>query len=296
MTKPDVVAGVVAAVAVAAIAAPAGSPRRSARGSDGLDVVRAYNSRSIGSPGWRRVTMTMRSGDVVTRQFSVLNVWRERSGRVDTAFFLEQPAGLRGTAYLQTEGAHEPHPDGEPGLAVSLFLPVGGRRVLSLAPDSLDEGLLGCDFTYEDLRWRLPLRNRRYALTGETELRGEASWVVRAERRSGSGDHSRWARVTYYLGRTSGLLRRAEFYAAAGDHEPAKVLAVPEVRMIDGVWTPVRMLMRGAAGRSTEIRLLAARFNLQRTDLDWLSPDALPDLARHLASAGLGPSGPREVR
>src|SRR5262249_28150865 len=85
---------------------------------DVLELVAAYNSRSLGQHGMRRVAAELRTKGVITRTYIIENGWMRKENSVRTFFYLDSPSGLRGTRYLQLET-----PGAQPELAVYLHLP-----------------------------------------------------------------------------------------------------------------------------------------------------------------------------
>src|SRR5260221_221250 len=47
------------------------------------ELIDKYNSRDLGSPGWRRVSMELLTEGALTRSFTVLNIWRADRDHVE---------------------------------------------------------------------------------------------------------------------------------------------------------------------------------------------------------------------
>lgn len=255
-----------------------------AGGSDpqALRLIEAYNGRSFGSPGWRRVQLELKSGAVVTRSFLVANLWQRTGEVVHTLFVLERPEGLQGTNYLLVEDPREPA-----GMKVFLHLPAGKRRVLQIQPSHFDEGLLGSDFGYRDLRMKIPVAGYDFRLRGKQTLLKQSVWVVDATPSAGGARISSWARSRLYLLEKAPVLLGADHFLAPSDRRPAKTLRVHGFRQIDGAWTETRMVMAAADGRTSVLTLQGFKAAVQEIDATLFVPETLPTVAGRLADLRL---------
>ncbi len=254
-----------------------------------VELVEAYNGRSFGNPGWRRVQLELRSGKTVTRTLTVANIWREEAGVVRTLFVLEHPEGLKGTNYLLTEDPHDPS-----DMKVFLHLPAGRRRVLSIQPSRFDEGLLGSDFGYRDLRMKIPVAGYRLRLLGQRRLAGQSVCAVESipespEARQGAS----WARSVYYLSAKDPVLLGADHFQSVQSARPAKQMRVHGHQKIDGAWTETRIVMNSDGGRSSVLSLMGFRAGVAGLDSSFFLPEDLPSAAERLTSlrVGVGPAG-----
>lgn len=254
---------------------------------DVASLLKGYNGRDFGSPGWRRVSLELLNGLEVTRFFTVVNLFENRSGEVRTLFYLERPTGLKGTSYLLSEQG-----DGEACVRVHLFLPAGERRVLEVAPDNLDEGLLGSDFTYNDMRTLLPLEGYDYRLAGQTTLGGRPAWAVDAvpSKRAARGATA-WTRARFYLAREFSFMLGADYFGRGGEGaeaaRPLRRMRVETLEQRGGVWTATRMRMYGGEGRTSLLTLGDARFKMGESGGPPLTPESLPTLTEQLSRRGL---------
>jgi outer membrane lipoprotein-sorting protein len=243
-----------------------------------LKVVEAYNHRSFGNPGWRRVRLDLKSGAKITRTFVVTNVWRQEGSTVRTLFILERPENLAGTNYLLVEKPEDPA-----GMEVYLHLPAGQRRVLSIQPSHFDEGLLGSDFGYRDLRMQIPTAGFQLRVLGRKRLLGRGAWAVEAvpanpETRAVSS----WARSVYYVGETDPVLLGADHFQATADRQPAKQMRVQGLRQVDGAWTETLITMTSSGGHSSVLSLLGFRAAMPDLDTALFNPETLPTAAERL--------------
>jgi len=256
------------ALLVAASAAPPPSA---------LELCKTYNARDFGSPGWRRVALELKNDDKVVRTFSILHLWRQEGDEVRSLVVLESPPGLKGTDYLLIERLRPPI-----GMELFLHLPAGQRQVLTVKPSRFEQGLLGSDFSYSDLRWRIPTAGYRLTLVGAANLAGRPVWQIAAEPATPEvRDSTSWAVVHYYLSRESPLLLGADYYRQRGA-PPEKRLRVLSFEQRGKVWTPTRMLMEVSRTRSSILTLKGAGFGTGPTQPELFRPEMLPQNADRL--------------
>lgn len=250
--------------------------------ANAAELVTNYNARDTGSPGWRRVSMELVTNGTLTREFTVVNIWRSEKEQVDTLFLLEEPGGLGGTNYLLQERS-----SGVPEMSVHLFLPAGERRVLEVDPSSFEQGLLGSDFSYNDVRMRLPVVGLSYRLEGRSVLQNQPVWVLEAEPSSELSQRSYlWKLARFYLARNFQLVLGADYFSQPPNAQTSsKVLKQMRVQSFEdrsGVLTPTKMFMTGSDGRSTTLVLKDAQFRVANLDSSLFAIDNLPALAERV--------------
>jgi outer membrane lipoprotein-sorting protein len=262
---------------------PASTPQPAAE-----SLVQSYNARDFGSPGWRRIYLELKAHSEVTRTFSILHLWSQSPHEVRSLVHLEAPAGLKGTNYLLLES-----PRLTRGMELFLYLPSGQRRVLNVKPGRFDEGLLGSDFTYRDLLWRIPTEGYRLRLASRTRMLNREVWGVDAEpTKPETAETSSWSRIRYYLGQNPPLLLGADFFRGEAA-QPGKRLRTESLAQRDGVWTPTRLVMRLNGGRSSVLSLRETAFGSGPFDPNLFVPDLLATATERLPSAGVGRSAAR---
>jgi hypothetical protein len=251
---------------------------------DAKTLINVYNSRRVGSPGWRRVVLDLRHETEVTKSFTVVNLWSSDENEVRMLFYLEEPPGLSGTSYLLVEGGGL---NQEQEMKVHLFLPAGERRVLEIMPSNFSEGLLGSDFTYADLRMRLPLNGYEYRLAGQATLLGEPAWAVEARPVTTAARQTvSWSKAHFYLAKRFSFMLGADYFGEAKkatDVLPiVKRLRVESFKQSDETWTATSMMMFGSNKDSSRLTLKEARFNLKKFDASILTPVELPSMGAHM--------------
>ena len=252
---------------------------------EAIEIVENYNARDIGSPGERHVLLELKSKNVVTRSFEVTNLWMQKKNEVKTLFFLKQPKNLRGTCYLLTEDYKK-----EIDMGVHLYLPSGKHRVLSIAPDNFDQGLLGSDFGYNDLKMQLPTQGYDFQTTGQTSINGFRTWIIRVKPNSEKVEQAiSWTYVDLYLTIEFPFLMQMDYYKKATSSSTAaatqlyKRMRVECLDKIDGVWTASKIIMDVGNGQSSELSLENIEFNLKNIEPEMFSPESLPQMQEHRA-------------
>jgi hypothetical protein len=251
---------------------------------DPVALVNAYNNRNFGSPGWRSVHMELMTEGTLTRSFTVTNLWKSEAGKTYTLFLLQKPEGLSGTNYLLTEGETSPE---TLNMNVHLFLPSGSRQVLEIEPSNFNEGLLGSDFTYTDLRMKLPVRGYRYRLIGQATLGNEPTWVLEAVPETEAlRKATNWSLARFYLARNFQFLLGADYFNRAEDAiepaRPVKRMRVEKFEHSDGVWTATRIVMFGSTNRYSVLTLRNAHFAVADLGSEIFAPEKLPLLAEKI--------------
>jgi hypothetical protein len=266
----------VVTVSAASVTGDPGDPRAAA-------IIKAYNSRNFGSPGWRRVHLDLKNGETVTRSFDVVNIWQQAGDVVRTVFVLERPESLQGTDYLLIEDPRDPF-----GMKVFFHLPAGQRRVLNIQPSSFGEGLLGSDFGYRDLRMRIPVNGYGFRSVGRQVLLGQPVQVVEATPTTAeTRQAASWARARFYLLEKAPVLLGADYFPAADSRVPAKQMRVLGFRQVEGAWTETSIVMTAADGRSSVLTLSGFRAAVPALGPAFFQPEGLPTAPGRLAEAGL---------
>jgi hypothetical protein len=210
------------------------------------ELIAQYNSRPLGQPGRRHVNVELRDGLVVVRTYSIANIWTRAAGEVRSIFYLDAPAGLHGTRYLQVE-----NPGHNPELAVYLCLPTANDRVLRVGDHLLGEGLLGSDFSYEDVRFLLPITGCSYLFLGSARVGSNDVWKLSADCRGGRG----WKRAVLYLTKDRPFLAGSDLFASLESAAPFKAMRVLDYSDKGPIRTATRMVMTRPDASSTTITL-----------------------------------------
>lgn len=270
-------------------AVAAGAEAATAHDPEAAEIVARYNDRDFGAPGWRRIYLELKDGATVTRTFTISHLWRERDDEVRSLVALEEPEGLRDTSYLLIERGAVAG-----GMELYLHLPAGRGRVLEILPSRFDEGLLGSDFSYSDLRWRIPTDGRRLLAAERTTLEGSPVWAIDAVPvEDASARSSVWDLIRYYLSEDLQLLVAADYFggprgSSLDAERPAKRYRVAGSKVVDGIATPTRIEMWVDDRRHSVLTLLGENFHLEPYPPDLFVPERLPLVGEQLSAGELG--------
>lgn len=219
------------------------------------------------------------------RSYEIATLREVRGDRALSAFHLDEPAALRGTAFLVEESL----PATAAGLRVWLYLPSGKHQTFEVRGATLSQPLLGSDFSYQDWRLWLPVADldpvrRPDRVAGERTL-----LAVEARPRTVAAEEALgWARVRLTVDPENWTVVRADFFAP-GEQRPGRRYRASGQTEIDGAWIPRRMVMeRIETGERTVVELIEA-WHDRDVPAAALRPEGLPDLGRWLpAAAGSG--------
>jgi hypothetical protein len=171
-------------------------------------------------------------------------------------------------------------------MQVHLHLPAGEGRVLEIAPRLHDDGLLGSDFGYRDLLWRLPERGFAWTRAGEAKALGQTVVLLDAVPQAPElAGGLAWARIRYHVAEAARMVMGIDYFRA-GEAAPAKTVRVEAMEQRDGVWTPTRMVASRGGGNSSVLTLQGARFHLPALPAGHFAPEFLPRFAAALRGGG----------
>ncbi|MEL7058994.1 MAG: outer membrane lipoprotein-sorting protein [Acidobacteriota bacterium] len=232
-------------------------------------LIETYNARKIGDPGKRCIRLRLYDGETLTRDFRIAHLWQRFDAEIRSLVLLQRPDGLHGTSYLLIE-------DLQLDAGMRVFLQLASSKVpLEILPGRFDEGLLGSDFGYRDLLWRLPMG-------GHELLLDDASPRVVISRATTEGARAATAwSSTRSRFRDDGLLETVGYFVDGGT-APAKRLEIEGWTDADGAWTPRRMTMQVDADRRSLLTLDAARFGVEPWPAGLFEASALPEIVAFL--------------
>lgn len=217
-----------------------------AQQDEAAPVVERYNSRDLGGVAWRRVRLDLFDKERRVKSFLIVNAWRRTGSGAETVFLLEQPEALKDTAYVLQEGVATNPPE---DMIVQVFIPAGRRRVLRVNPGLLDQGLLGADFSYRDMRQLLPSSAVAHARPGRGTCLGEPCFLLEL------GPLGQWSSVQVHLGASGELIYGIDYFEA-GRGVPTKTVRVVATEQIDGILTATKMVAVEDDGRRSLLSLL----------------------------------------
>ena len=199
-------------------------------------IVARMNARDDGRNATRTITMELVDPDGTTRTRVARSYRRELDGERRTALFFEEPAALKGTAFLSFDYADPAKTDDQ-----WLYLPEL-RKTRRIALAERGRAFLGTDLSFEDMKkeTKIELSDFHWELGGEETVDGHRCWVV-----DGTAADARIARETGYgrlrmrVDADLAIPRFLEYWAPDG--APLKTIRLLDIEVVDGIETPQRV-------------------------------------------------------
>jgi hypothetical protein len=137
------------------------------------------------------------------------------------------------------------------------WLRLSSGRVKRVASSSKEKPFVNSHFYYEDLT-SVDIDDYRFKLLGEGEAAGKPCYKVEAVRVEGERVYDK---VVFYARKSDYFIQRIDFYK---DGEFHKYLENRQVKKIDGILTPRRVVMTRADGKGkTELILQGVQYNIE---------------------------------
>jgi hypothetical protein len=202
----------------------------------GDEIARRVNARDDGHAASRTLVMELvdRGGATRTRVTRALR--RDFGDERRSVLFFEEPANVRGTAFLAHDHADPARDDDH-----WLYLPAL-RKSRRVASAERGRSFLGTDLSYEELKkeTRLNLEDFHWRTIGEEEVEGRRCFAVEGVTvDEATSRELGYGRVLMRVDAEIWLPRLVEFWTPAGT--PLKAIRVLEVREVQGIWTPHRI-------------------------------------------------------
>jgi len=213
-------------------------------------------------PSIRQVALTVNSeGETV--QFVASQARKQFPDGKRMVMVLLQPTDLKGNNYLVWEPKDKPS-------AVWAWVPFL-RRLRQFTPVDAYEHYLGSDFTFADLGFvRL---HPNYKLLGEEAHGGKQTYKIEE---TVPKERAYYSRVVTWVDKATLLPWQRDYYDVAGALWKTETF---EVATIDGVPTPIRIVMKDLQGKtSTEQQITNVRYGVDIPDA-MFDPMKLPAAA-----------------
>lgn len=244
----------------------------------GEQILGRVNTRPLGQTEIRHARMTLVSGEKAVNHYEVVTARRMTAGNATTLFVLRSPKALSGTSFLLAETT----PPGTDSCRTWFFLPAGERRVLEIPPSQLSDLILGSDFTYQDWRVWLPLRDLRVLQSQKAACTAGPCYRLLVEPRSAAAARNLgWDRARLEVDQRTWSVSRIEYFRGSSKF-PIRLFSALDFHSFRGVWTPRRMVMTTLPARDqTVIDLLGAWYD-EDLGADLFDPKRLPMAAEIL--------------
>jgi outer membrane lipoprotein-sorting protein len=218
-------------------------------GLNGDDIAYRVFNRDDGENSYSAVAMVLIDKKGNERHRKLVRYTKDYGKLAKNFIRFFSPADIEGTGFLSWE--NEEGDDTQ-----YLYLPDLGRsrRIVS---SQKDLRFVNTDFTYEDIQRRKPKKDK-HELLNEEEWQGYSCYVVKyipKEKKS-----SQYSKTVQWVEKESLVPVRVEFYDKKG--EIFKRLTVERLQKLDGIWTPMDILMDDFSERhKTRMRVLEISYN-----------------------------------
>lgn len=167
--------------------------------------------------------------------------WRraaEHGDRQEVLVRVEEPADLRGSAFLMLERGEGSHD-------LFSYLPEL-QKVRRISGHAISGSLFGTDFSYEDFqRLQAGISETGTKRLPDAEVAGRAAWVVAFEPSPESG--SAYRRIVSFVDRETCAVLRTDFEREPGQLAKQLLADVAEVRAVDGRHVPHALVLTDSA-------------------------------------------------
>lgn len=212
-------------------------------------VARRADERDTGRDASLEMEMTLVNKKGIERQRRLVIVRKDFAGCDKLLLKFTYPHDIEGTAFLVWE-----HKDDDNERF--LYLPEIGR-VRRIASREKDENFAGTDFSYEDISGRR-LADYTYKIVRESyTYNGHECYVLGSYARE---KNPRFPKIISLVRRDNFVPIKAGYYNSNGKLE--KNYEVRSLKQVDGVWTPLEMVMENTVtGHTTTIVVKQVRYN-----------------------------------
>lgn len=193
------------------------------------EVAGQHLRRDFGASGFREVTLDVFNGNVAMCSYSIYHVWIVQRAECSSIYYLTDPPALAGTALLLVERSDREQTD------VWLRLRTAPEP-LRLEPSRSRQFMLGTDFTYDDLRFWLPVAWSRIEITGQAVCHDEPAILMST---SASLADEQVCTLRIALHEKCWLPLHIEWVNEAG--ECVKMYAARHLTCIQNIWTPTEI-------------------------------------------------------
>jgi len=252
-----------ALAAVVAVAAPLALALRAvadlpATTTDPRVVLEASERVDTGNRITTRVRMTIVDGNGVRRERTLASRSMRSPDVTKTLMFVESPAEVRGTGLLSIDHRSTARDDEQ-----WLFLP-SVHRATRIASTGRTGAFLGSDFSYGDLTTVDPDDFELRMINANAIVDSEATWQMEATPRSAAiRDRIGYQKLELWVSKRTLLPIRSKGFLPDGR---VKFIALLDVRAVDGIQMPHRLVARTMRGTRRESETVLERTSVRIGD------------------------------
>ncbi|MCP5208425.1 MAG: outer membrane lipoprotein-sorting protein [Hahellaceae bacterium] len=243
LAKPLSLVFAVAAVSWASLTPPAEAASLSASDLAQTDVpltdlpqadwiVTQINQQDDGEFVSQRMTMRMVDKQGKSRERETVGYRKYFGDEKRTILFYNEPANVKGTAFLTFDYADAKQDDDQ-----WLYLPAL-RKVRRISAADRGDYFLGTDFTYEDIKKERKVEAADYHFTTlqQKQVDGQLAYQVDAVPVSTAiAEELGYGRYQFWVRADNWVIFAADYWDTKGN--PLKSFSAEDIRQVDGIWT-----------------------------------------------------------
>ncbi len=211
------------------------------------DIMQKVKDRDDGNNVVMDMNMTLIDADGDTRERLIRSFRRDdpaASKNTQSIMFFLGPANVKDTGFLTYD-----YDDGDRDDDQWLYLPAL-KKVKRIAAADKSGSFMGSDFTYADMS-SPDLDDYDYELMKETVVDGHPVWqILSTPRNSEEIERTGYSKSVVFVRQDNLVVVRAVNWLAKGGR--LKFMEVRKLEQIDGIWTPLEMVMTTKKGKQTE--------------------------------------------
>ena len=211
------------------------------------EIMQKVYDRDDGNNAVMDMKMALIDADGDTRRRAIRSFRRDDPENPEDAqsvmFFLE-PANVEGTGLLTYD-----YDDSDKDDDQWLYLPAL-KKVKRIAASDKSGSFMGTDFTYADMSTP-DIEDYSYELMKETQVGEHKVWQILAEPKSEDEvERTGYSKTVSFVRQDNFVVIRSAHWLADGGR--MKFMEVKELEKVDGIWTPLHMVMTTKKGKQTE--------------------------------------------
>ncbi|MGB1581535.1 MAG: outer membrane lipoprotein-sorting protein, partial [Nevskiales bacterium] len=222
------------------------------------DIMQKVKDRDDGNNVVMDMDMILIDSKGNKRERTVRSFRRDAPGNPDDAqsimFFLS-PANVENTGFLTYD-----YDDGDKDDDQWLYLPAL-KKVKRIAAADKSGSFMGTDFTYADMS-SPDLDDYDYKLMKEVDINGQKAWQILSTPNSEDEiERTGYTKSVVFVRQDNFVVVRSVNWVKDGNKN--KFMEVKDLQQVDGIWTPLEVVMTTKKGKETEHASILKSRNVQ---------------------------------
>ncbi|MHA7833089.1 MAG: outer membrane lipoprotein-sorting protein [Algiphilus sp.] len=211
------------------------------------DIMEKVRDLDDGDNATMDMTMILVDANGDTRERTIRSFRRDAPDNPEdnqSIMFFLGPANVENTGFLTYD-----YDDGDKDDDQWLYLPAL-KKVKRIAAADKSGSFMGSDFTYADMS-SPDIDDYRYEIMKETQVGEHAVWQILATPTDEEEiERTGYSKSVFFVRQDNFVIIRSVNWLA--DSPRMKFMEVRELKQIDGIWTPMEMVMTTKKGKKTE--------------------------------------------